>query len=74
MSSDSAVGITEALAAFLLAQPTALAKLLAQHVDDGNGACRMCAVGGQHGNLPWPCSIRIAADRAQALSGRDAPR
>jgi hypothetical protein len=74
VSSDSAGDITETLAAFLLAQPTALANLLAQHVDDGSGACRTCTVGGQHGHLPWPCSLRIAADRARALGGGATPR
>jgi hypothetical protein len=71
VTSDSAADITEALAAFLLVQPTALANLLAQHVEDGSGACRACTVD-QHGHLPWPCALRIAADRA--LSQGDAPR
>ncbi|MHA6621984.1 hypothetical protein [Pseudonocardia sp. DLS-67] len=74
MSSDSAADIIEVLAEFLLAQPTALANLLALHVDDGSGACRTCAVGGQHCKLAWPCSLRIAADRALALGGRRTPR
>jgi hypothetical protein len=72
VSSDSAGDITEALAVFLLGQPTALAKLLAQHVDDGTGRCRVCMVA-QRGHLPWPCALRIAADRARELGQGKTP-
>jgi hypothetical protein len=51
------------LVTFLAGQPRAVAKLLAQHVDDGTGHCRACRVG-QRGFLSWPCTIYTAAARA----------
>ena len=54
---------SEHLVEFLAGQPGAVAKLLAQHVDDGGGHCRACAVGGQRGFLSWPCTIYSAAVR-----------
>jgi hypothetical protein len=57
------------LAAFLVSEPTATAKLIAQHVDDGRGSCRVCTVGGQHGSLPWPCTIYTAARAAAQVLG-----
>jgi hypothetical protein len=57
--------ILEALTEFLESQPAAVAKLLAQHVDNGHGGCRVCAIGGQRGYLPWPCTIYMAASLAR---------
>ena len=54
----------EPLVTFLAGQPRAVAKLLAQHVDDGSGHCRACAIGGQRGFQTWPCPIYSAAIRA----------
>jgi hypothetical protein len=54
------------LSEFLVSQPTAVRKLLAEHVDDGRGSCRVCAAGGQRGHLPLPCTIYTAARIAQA--------
>jgi hypothetical protein len=54
----------DALAAFLVDQPTAIGRLLADHVDDGRGHCRTCTIGGQQGFLAWPCTIYIAASKA----------
>ena len=51
---------------FLFGQPTAIRKLLAQHVDDGFGRCRACRVGDQRGNLSWPCLLHGSASRAAA--------
>jgi hypothetical protein len=45
-------------------QPTAIGRLLADHVDDGRGHCRTCTVGGQQGFLTWPCTIYAAAAKA----------
>jgi hypothetical protein len=65
-------GVLAELIAFLAEQPTAVRRLLAQHVNDGAGNCRECAVGGQQGHLTWPCTIYSAA--AIAAAGRnDAP-
>jgi hypothetical protein len=52
------------LAAFLVGQPSAVAKLLAQHVDDGRGHCQACGIGGQRGHHTWPCTIFNAATTA----------
>lgn len=52
---------TSSLVDFLVSQPTATAKLLAQHLDDSYGRCRVCTVGGQHGNVPWPCTLYSSA-------------
>lgn len=57
----------DALAAFLVDQPTAIGRLLADHVDDGRGHCRACTIGGQQGFLAWPCTIYIAASKAARL-------
>lgn len=57
--------ILEALTEFLVSQPTAVARLLIRHVDNGHGDCRVCTIGGQHGNLPWPCTIHMAASLAR---------
>jgi hypothetical protein len=60
--------VLDALAQFLVAQPTALRALLTDHVDDGRGGCRRCPIGGQRGNQKWPCVIHVAAIRASELS------
>jgi hypothetical protein len=62
----------EELAAFLAGQPTAVTKLLAQHVDDGKGHCRACRIGGQRGFMAWPCTLYSAVLRA-ARQGRTGP-
>jgi hypothetical protein len=49
------------LVKFLRWQPTAVAVLLARHVDDGRGHCRACSVGGQAGAHISPCTLRTAA-------------
>jgi hypothetical protein len=54
----------DALAAFLVEQPTAIGRLLTEHVDDGRGHCRTCTVEGQQGFLTWPCTIHVAASKA----------
>ena len=49
-------------------------RLLAEHVDDTTGHCRVCSAGGQSGRTTWPCSIanyagaarQLAADRSAA--------
>jgi hypothetical protein len=56
------------LAAFLVDQPLVVAaNLLAGHVDDGAGKCAGCATV-NHGSVPHPCSLRVAAERA--MEGR----
>ena len=48
-----------------LARHGVAAKLLAEHVDDGSGRCAVCSAGGQTGRVQWPCSLALAAHRAQ---------
>jgi hypothetical protein len=64
----------DALVAFLVNQPTAIGRLLAEHVDDGRGHCRTCTVGGQQGFLAWPCTLYTAASNAaRARKARTPP-
>lgn len=53
------------LVEFLVAQPTATARLLAQHTDDGRGYCRGCSCS-QGGRPKWPCTIHHYATEAAA--------
>jgi hypothetical protein len=53
-------------AIFLDLEPAAAAKLLAEHIDDGRGYCRVCILGAQHGNHHWPCDIYNAVTMAMA--------
>jgi hypothetical protein len=43
-------------------------RLLAQHVDDGSGRCRVCTGGSQTGRLTWPCQTQMAAAAAKAAT------
>jgi hypothetical protein len=58
----------DALAVFLVGQPTAVARLLAEHIDDGRGDCQACRIGAQRGNHSWPCSLYAAATTARRRS------
>lgn len=51
----------EPLVTFLVTQPTAIRRLLAQHRDAGDGSCLACRIGAQRGHLSWPCTIYTAA-------------
>ncbi|MGH3565444.1 MAG: hypothetical protein ACRDRH_05330 [Pseudonocardia sp.] len=42
---------------FMARQPELLRRLLDEHVDDGTGHCRVCAIGDQAGYRTWPCNI-----------------
>jgi hypothetical protein len=64
----------DGLAILLAGQPDMLAKLLAEHQDDGRGHCRVCTVGGQHGYQSWPCNIAAAAQRAAQIRDAEAER
>jgi hypothetical protein len=55
--------------AHFLAREGGAAKLLAEHVDDGSGRCAVCSAGGQTGRLQFPCSLALAARRAQRTMG-----
>lgn len=72
-SGSRAAGLESgAVVTFILRQPGMLPRLLAQHVDDGRGRCRVCSsAGARH---VWPCSIRAYADLAAAAMERAASR
>ncbi len=53
------------LVQMILGQPGMAARLIAEHVDDGNGRCAGCPVGGQRGHHSWPCTLRQAAVEAE---------
>jgi hypothetical protein len=44
-------------------------RLLAEHVDDGTGRCRVCPAGPQAGRRIWPCSLYDYARAAAELIG-----
>jgi hypothetical protein len=54
-------------AALFRAQPAAIARMLAEHVDDGTGHCRVCTSGGQVGRSIWPCRLRSLAEQASTI-------
>lgn len=54
----------EPLVALILGQDGMAARLIAEHIDDGNGRCRACPLGGQRGHQRWPCALVISARAA----------
>jgi hypothetical protein len=60
-------------AALFRAQPAAIAQMLAQHVDDGTGHCRVCTSGGRVGRSTWPCRLYELADQASQLTSGGQP-
>jgi hypothetical protein len=49
---------------FMLGEPGVVARLLAEHVDDGTGHCRVCTAGAQAGRQKFPCRLREFAEQA----------
>ncbi|HZG91345.1 MAG TPA: hypothetical protein VEZ42_14130 [Pseudonocardia sp.] len=74
MSAAAQSGASDIVTAFLIGQPEAIQKLLADHVDDGRGDCRACSVGGQRGHHTWPCSLHAVAAEARRVMRRDRSR
>jgi hypothetical protein len=58
------------LAAAIAMMPGLAARLMAEHVDDGTGRCRLCPLGGQAGHQQWPCRIHSAAAEASRVPPR----
>lgn len=59
------------LALTLAAQPDVVARLLAQHVPDGQGRCRGCTRPGTGTPMGyWPCTLSVAAETAEILIRR----
>jgi hypothetical protein len=52
------------LAAAIALAPGLAGRLMAEHVDDGTGRCRLCPLGDQAGHQQWPCRIYSAAAEA----------
>lgn len=65
--SDRAAGAWSGTVALIVGQPGMSARLLAQHVDDGRGRCRVCSAGGQAGHSVFPCTLHAAAEQAQVV-------
>lgn len=55
------------LVEFMLLNPGLADRLVAEHVDDGQGYCRKCTLGGQRGFYRFRCDIRRMADTAREL-------
>jgi hypothetical protein len=55
------------LVQFIVNNPGLADALLAQHVDDGSGHCRSCALGAQRGYQQHPCDIHCTAERARQI-------
>lgn len=55
------------LVEFIVANPGLSDALISQHIDDGYGYCRACALGAQRGYYRFPCDIRLTADRAREI-------
>jgi hypothetical protein len=58
------------LVALIVSQPGMGERLLAHHVDDGGGRCRVCTSGAQAARHRWPCSIYGAAAEAERVRQR----
>jgi hypothetical protein len=59
------------LVAAIALTPGLAARLLAEHVDDRTGRCRLCPLGGQAGYQRWPCRIHgLASEAARSTSRR----
>lgn len=55
---------------FIAGEPGMAERLLAAHVDDDTGHCRVCSAGPQAGRKVWPCPIHVLALNASRLPGR----
>ena len=62
------------LVGLIRSQPGMAERLLAVHVDDGSGRCRVCSAGAFSGRYPWPCVIQLCAAEARATGSAAALR
>lgn len=60
-------GEVSPLVQFIVMNAGLSTSLLRQHVDDGQGYCRACALGAQRGYHRFPCDIRRSAERAREI-------
>ena len=71
MSTHSGDGdAAQELPALLAAHPSAVARLLTKHVDDGTGHCSVCSAGPQAGRMEWPCRLVELATAARRQGSR----
>jgi hypothetical protein len=63
---DDAGGVSP-LVQFIVNSPGLAEALIAEHIDDGRGYCRACALGAQRGYHQHPCNIRCAAERVRQI-------
>jgi hypothetical protein len=61
------------LALALAALPEVWGILLVEHEPDSYGRCRACRTSGTPG-VPWPCTLRVAAEDARELAVADTTR
>lgn len=59
--------VVSPLVQFIVNNPGLADALLAEHVDDGRGYCRACALGAQRGYQRFKCEIRRTAERARQI-------
>ena len=62
---ERAGAAVEPLVVLICSQPGMADRLLAEHIDDGGGRCRVCSTGGQSGHYRWPCAIHYYAREAR---------
>jgi hypothetical protein len=67
MTGTGSAGEVSPLVEFIVGNPGLSDALVRQHVDDGRGYCRACALGAQRGYQRFPCNIRRTAERAREI-------
>jgi hypothetical protein len=53
---------------FIVRNPGLAERLLAEHVQDGSGRCRVCADSVATGRRTWPCQLYQYARAAQRVA------
>ncbi len=59
--------IDHPLVEFIVRNPGLAETLIGEHVDDGQGYCRACALDAQRGYHSYPCSVRRMAELAHRV-------
>jgi hypothetical protein len=54
---DATSALAAEFAAIFRSQPMVIERLLAEHIDDGTGRCRVCPSGPQAARKVWPCAL-----------------
>jgi hypothetical protein len=67
MNPPGGIGEVNALVEFIVNNPGLSDALISEHIDDGRGHCRACALGAQRGYYTFPCDIRCTAERAREI-------